>query len=64
MSSETEIHPFQVDMPDDVIADLRRRVAVTRWPSQELVADGSQGMQLATMQELARYWATDYDWRA
>src|ERR1700720_3995997 len=64
MSSETDPRPFQVDMPDDVIADLRRRVAVTRWPSQELVADGSQGVQLATMQELARYWATDYDWRA
>jgi pimeloyl-ACP methyl ester carboxylesterase len=51
-------------MPDEVIADLRRRVAATCWPSQELVADGSQGVQLATMQELARYWATDYDWRA
>ena len=46
------------------IADLRRRVAATCWPSKELVADSSQGVQLATMQELARYWATDYDWRA
>src|SRR5246500_880742 len=64
MSSETEIHPFQVDMPDEVIAGFRRRVAATCWPSRELVADGSQGVQLATMQELARYWATDYDWRA
>src|SRR5690349_4936004 len=64
MSSETEIHPFQVDMPDEMIAGLRRRVAATCWPSQELVADGSQGVQLATVQELARYWATDYDWRA
>jgi pimeloyl-ACP methyl ester carboxylesterase len=64
MSSETEIHPFQVDMPDEMIAGLRRRVAATCWPGQELVADGSQGVQLATMQELARYWATDYDWRA
>src|SRR5580693_1198815 len=64
MSSTTEIRPFQVDMPDEVIADLRRRVAATCWPSKELVTDGSQGVQLATMQELARYWATDYDWRA
>ena len=64
MSSETEIRPFQVDMPDEAIADLRRRIAATRWPSRELVADRSQGVQLATVQELARYWATDYDWRA
>jgi len=64
MSSNTEIRPFQVDMPDEVIADLRRRVAATCWPGKELVTDGSQGVQLATMQELARYWATDYDWRA
>src|SRR5246127_2493398 len=64
MSSETEIHPFQVDMPDEVIAGFRRRVAATCWPSRELVADGSQGVQLATMQELPRYWATDYDGRA
>ena len=64
MSSETEIRPFQADMPDEAIADLRRRVAATCWPSQELVTDGSQGVQLAAMQELARYWATDYDWRA
>jgi pimeloyl-ACP methyl ester carboxylesterase len=63
MSSETEIRPFRVDMPDDAIADLQRRLAATRWPSQELVADRSQGVQLATLQELARYWATDYDWR-
>ena len=60
MSSNTEIRPFQVDMPDEVIADLRRRVAATCWPGKELVTDGSQGVQLATMQELARYWATDY----
>ena len=64
MSSETEIRPFRVDMPDEAIADLRRRIAATRWPSEELVADRSQGVQLATIQELARYWATDYDWRA
>jgi pimeloyl-ACP methyl ester carboxylesterase len=64
MSSETEIRPFRVDMPDEAIADLRRRIAATRWPTRELVADRSQGVQLATIQELARYWATDYDWRA
>src|SRR5437660_11603322 len=63
MSSETEIRPFRVDMPEEAIADLRRRIAATRWPSRELVTDRSQGVQLATLQELARYWATDYDWR-
>ena len=64
MSSEGEIRPFHIDMPDEAIADLRRRIAATRWPTRELVADRSQGVQLATIQELARYWATDYDWRA
>ena len=63
MSSETQIRPFQVDMPDEVITDLRRRIASPCWPSQELVADGSQGVQLDDL-GLARYWATDYDWRA
>src|SRR5580704_2195315 len=64
MSSETEIRPFRVDMPDEAIADLRRRIAAMRWPSRELVADRSQGVQLAAAQELARYWAAGYDWRA
>jgi pimeloyl-ACP methyl ester carboxylesterase len=64
MSNGTEVRPFQVDMPDDAIADLRQRIAATRWPSRELVADRSQGVQLATITELARYWTTDYDWRA
>jgi pimeloyl-ACP methyl ester carboxylesterase len=64
MSSETEIRPFRVDVPDEAIADLRRRITATRWPGQELVDDRSQGVQLATIRELARYWATDYDWRA
>ena len=63
MSENTEIRPFRVSMPDEAIADLRRRIAATRWPSKELVDDRSQGVQLATIQELARYWATDYDWR-
>jgi pimeloyl-ACP methyl ester carboxylesterase len=64
MDSDTEIRPFRVDMPDDAIADLRRRIAATRWPGRELVEDRSQGVQLATSRELARYWTTDYDWRA
>src|SRR5271154_3734040 len=63
MSSETEIHPFRADMPEEAIADLRRRITATRRPSRELVADRSQGVQLATIQELSRYWATEYDWR-
>jgi pimeloyl-ACP methyl ester carboxylesterase len=64
MSSETEVRPFRVDMPEESIADLRRRIVATRLPSKELVADRSQGVQLATIRELARYWAADYDWRA
>jgi pimeloyl-ACP methyl ester carboxylesterase len=63
MSNETEIRPFRVDMPDEAIADLRQRIAATRWPTKELVADRSQGVQLVTNQELARYWTTEYDWR-
>ncbi len=64
VESASELRPFRVEMPDDAIADLRRRVAATRWPHKELVADRSQGVQMATSQELARYWAGDYDWRA
>jgi pimeloyl-ACP methyl ester carboxylesterase len=60
----TTIRPFRAGMPDEAIAELRRRIAATRWPSGELVDDRSQGVQLATIQELARYWAADYDWRA
>src|SRR6266540_1639542 len=60
----TAIRPFRIEVPEEELAELRRRIAATRWPSRELVADRSQGVQLATMQELARYWATDYDWRA
>jgi pimeloyl-ACP methyl ester carboxylesterase len=60
---ETEIRPFHVEIPENELAELRRRIAATRWPSQELVADRSQGVQLATLQALARYWTTDYDWR-
>jgi pimeloyl-ACP methyl ester carboxylesterase len=61
--TDSAVRPFQVNMPDAEIADLRRRIAATRWPSKELVADRSQGVQLATIQELARYWTADYDWR-
>jgi pimeloyl-ACP methyl ester carboxylesterase len=64
VSNASQIRPFQVNMPEQALADLNRRVAATRWPSSELVADRSQGVQLATIQELARYWADDYDWRA
>ena len=64
MTDEAEIRPFRLDMPEDAISDLRRRIAATRWPSRELVDDRSQGVQLATTQALARYWADDYDWRA
>jgi pimeloyl-ACP methyl ester carboxylesterase len=60
----TEIRPFHVEVPDDAVADLRRRLAATRWPTMELVPDRSQGVQLATIQELARYWGSEYDWRA
>ena len=59
----TDIRPFHLDIPEEDLAELRRRIAVTRWPSKELIEDRSQGVQLATAQELARYWTTDYDWR-
>src|SRR3712207_1465442 len=57
------IRPFQVSIPDEALTELRRRIQTTPWPSRELVPDRSQGVQLATIQELARYWATEYDWR-
>jgi pimeloyl-ACP methyl ester carboxylesterase len=62
-TEDATIRPFQVSVPDEDLADLRRRIAATHWPSRELVADRSQGVQLATLQELARYWANDYDLR-
>jgi pimeloyl-ACP methyl ester carboxylesterase len=58
-----EIRPFHVEMPDEALEDLRRRIAATNWPEKETVEDQSQGVPLAMTQELARYWATDYDWR-
>jgi pimeloyl-ACP methyl ester carboxylesterase len=57
------IRPFRASFPQEALADLRRRIAATRWPSRETVADASQGVRLATMQQLARYWATQHDWR-
>jgi pimeloyl-ACP methyl ester carboxylesterase len=63
VETATEIRPFQVDIPDEKLAELRRRISATRWPSKELVADRSQGVQLEALQKLARYWETDYDWR-
>jgi pimeloyl-ACP methyl ester carboxylesterase len=59
----SEIHPFRVDIPDEALDDLRRRIAATNWPEKETVADQSQGVPLAMIQKLARYWMTDYDWR-
>jgi pimeloyl-ACP methyl ester carboxylesterase len=57
------VRPFRIEVPEEDLDDLRRRIGATRWPSKELVEDRSQGVQLATLQELARYWASDYDWR-
>jgi pimeloyl-ACP methyl ester carboxylesterase len=61
--ADTSIRPFRVEVPEEALADLNRRLAATRFPSRELVGDRSQGVQLATSEELARYWANDYDWR-
>src|SRR6266481_4131224 len=57
------IRPFRVDVSEEALTDLRRRIKATRWPEKETVADTSQGVPLAPLQDLARYWATDYDWR-
>ena len=59
----TAIRPFEVDIPEEELADLRRRIAATRWPDPETVPDQSQGVQLDKLQGLLRYWGTDYDWR-
>ena len=63
MPSEAEIRSFRVEVPGAELTELRRRINATRWPERETVTDDSQGVPLATMQELARYWGTDYDWR-
>jgi pimeloyl-ACP methyl ester carboxylesterase len=64
VETATAIRPFHLEIPDEQLVDLLRRIGATRWPSSELVNDRSQGVQLATMRELARYWSDDYDWRA
>jgi pimeloyl-ACP methyl ester carboxylesterase len=63
VETASDIRPFEVDVPGEQLAELRRRIAATRWPTRELVADPSQGVQLAALQALAHYWENDYDWR-
>ena len=64
VSDKTAIHPFpKVNVPESKLTELRRRINATEWPERETVTDASQGIQLATTQALARYWATAYDWR-
>src|SRR5262245_19151285 len=62
-SNSAAIRPYRVNVPEADLAELRRRVLATRWPEQETVTDQSQGMPLAVIRELTRYWATDHDWR-
>ena len=61
--TEFAVRPFHINVPEEALADLRRRLSATRWPDRETVADRSQGVQLATVQELVHYWGTDYNWR-
>lgn len=63
MGTEAAIRPFRIEFPQDAVDDLRRRISATRWPDRETVTDDSQGARLELMQDLARYWASDYDWR-
>ena len=60
---DTNVRPFRIDVPQEALDELRRRIQATRWPSKELVPDRSQGVQLGTMQELARFWTSEYEWR-
>src|ERR1700681_3848519 len=62
-ADKNAIRPFQVNVPEAELTELRRRINATKWPERETVTDQSQGVQLATIQSLANYWATDYDWR-
>jgi pimeloyl-ACP methyl ester carboxylesterase len=62
-ADKTAIRPFRVNVPEEQLSELRSRINATRWPERETVTDQSQGVQLATIQKLARYWATEYDWR-
>ncbi len=61
-ATSASIRPFAIDVPDGALAALRERIAATRWPTKELVVDRSQGVQLTTLEEVVRYWTTDYDW--
>src|SRR6267143_2035231 len=61
-AEDNAVRPFRIDVPESALVDLSKRIAATRWPDKETVADQSQGVQLATVRKLARYWATDYDW--
>ena len=63
VAEDAAIRPFRIDIPEEALVDLRRRIAATRWPERETVADETQGVQLATMQKLVRYWGTEYDFR-
>src|SRR5215212_2272231 len=60
-TTNDELRPFRITVPEEALADLRRRISTTKWPERETVEDPSQGVQLATISELARYWASDYD---
>src|SRR5580704_5691268 len=62
-AEDGSIRPFHINIPKEQLVDLRRRVLATRWPDRETVGDRSQGVQLAKIQEVVRYWGTDYDWR-
>src|SRR5262245_17960822 len=62
-SDKNAIRPFQVNVPETELTELHRRINATKWPERETVTDATQGVQLATMQSLARYWASEYDWR-
>ena len=62
-SEKNAIRPFHVTVPEAELSELRRRINATKWPERETVTDASQGVQLATIQALARYWGTEYDWR-
>ena len=62
-NDSTAIRPFHLEVPEEQLDELRRRIVATQWPEKETVPDDSQGVPLETMQKLARYWATEYDWR-
>jgi hypothetical protein len=62
-AEDGSIRPFHVNVPEERLVELRRRIAATNWPDKETVTDASQGVQLATIQKVARYWQTEYDWR-